>query len=303
MKKGTFIIILVFIFVRSIGQNINDLKKLFNYDKGEGLDFRVHGIKDTLQGTINYVSFSSINGLKVTATLIIPHQNLREFPVIIFLNDAFQAKDAFLPQALDLATNAFASLLIDPLPLRPEPYRMNYHSYSEPRKDFSAYRQAVLDIRRSIDALEQHPKIDRNRIAFIGNGDGAMTGAIVSGIETRILNYILMSCSSCYSCNLRTSNDPLMSKARNILTSEQISQYEIVLKPLNPINYLPFHRSTLVFFQFAQNDPSFDEPAAKSIIQITSDPKSQKFYKTTSLGLIEFQEAIADQKKWLKDHL
>jgi len=303
MKKITLLAFLICVCIPGISQSINELKKIFDYDKGEYLDYRELSIKDTTQGTIHFIVFSSVNGLKVTANLIIPHQQLHEFPVVIFLNDGSQSKDEFLPQALALAANAIASLLIDALPARPDLFRVNYHNFAEPIKDFNAFRQAVLDIRRSIDLLEQHPSIDRNRIAFIGNGDGALTGSIVSGIETRISGYIFMFSNSCYSCDLKNSNNPIFSKARNDLTSEQINHYESVIKPLNPDNYLPHHRNTLIFFQFAQNDPYFDESTAKSIIQLTKDPKSYKFYKTTNSGLLLFQESIADQKKWLKEHL
>lgn len=303
MKRTLLVIFTIAITLSVTGQTINDLKTLFDYDKSEDLNFRILSSKDTIQATIYYVSFSSVNGLRINASLLIPKQKLRQFPVVIFLNDAMQTKETFLTQALELASNAFASLIIEPLPDRPEPYRLAYHNYSDPRKDFSAYLQAVRDIRRSIDALEQHPQIDRNRIAFIGNGDGAMTGAIVSGVEPRILAYILMDCYSCYSCKLSSSSDPSIVKARNNLTSEQITQYEQVMKPLNPSNYLSYHRASLIFYQFALNDPYFDEATAKTTILVTKDPRSYKFYKTTSPGLLIFQEATNDQINWLKDHL
>ncbi len=303
MKKEIFFLLLLALSIQGICQNITDLRKMFDYDKGEELDFRVLSTKDTVQGTINDVVFTSVNGLKVTASLIIPKQKIREFPAIIFLNDASQSRDAFLPQALSLATNAFATLLIDALPNRPEMYRMLYYNFSEPRKDLAAYRQAVLDIRRAVDLLEQTPRIDRNRIAYIGSGNGAMTGAITSGVDDRILTYILMACTPCYSCALRNSNDPDITKARSSLTSEQITQYESIIKVLNPSNYLPYHRNTQILFQFAQNDPYFEEQTARDVFQTAKDPKTQKFYKTTNAGLIIFEEACTDQKNWLKNHL
>jgi hypothetical protein len=296
--------ILVFtLSIPCLGQNIDDLRKIFEYDKGQDLDYRILSTKDTIQGTINEIIYSSVSGLKVTARLIIPKQKIREFPAVIFLNDASQGRNAFVPQALDLANNAFASLLIDALPDRPEECRMQYYNFSEPRKDFSAYRQAVLDIRRGIDLLEQHERIDRNRIAFIGSGSGAMTGAIAAGVETRINTYILLACSHCYSCDLRLSNNPVIAKARNALTSEQINQYESVIKLLNPSNYLPNHRRSLIFFQFAQNDPYYHAQTAMETFQITKDPKSQKYYKTTNLGLTLLDEAVNDRISWLKNHL
>ena len=303
MKTIFSFVAALIICLQGICQNINDLRKLFEYDKGEDIGLQQRSKKDTAQATIYEIAFSTINAQRVTASLIIPKLNLREFPAVIFLNDASQHKESFLSQALDLANNAFASLIIEALPQRPDIYRMTFHNYTEPRKDFNAYRQAVIDIRRAIDFLEQHPKIDHNRIAFIGNGDGAMTGAIVSGIETRILTYVLVSCTPCYSCILKTSNDPVITKARNSLTTEQIDQYGLIIKPLNPINYLPYHFNKPILFQYAKNDPNFDESSSTVIMQSTKEPRSQKLYNTTSQYLIELPEYLADQKKWLKDHL
>ncbi|HEY4786678.1 MAG TPA: acetylxylan esterase [Bacteroidales bacterium] len=303
MKRNLFFVMLFALSISGLSQGITDLRQLFDYDKGEDIEFRVLSTKDTLQGSINSVIFSSTGGLKVTATLIIPKQKIREFPAVIFLNDASQDKDAFMSQALNLAGCAFAVLLIDPLPTRPEMTRILYHNFAEPRKDLIAYKQAVLDIRRAIDMLEQHPRIDRNRIAFIGSGDGAMTGAILSGIETRILTYILLDCRSSYSYLLQNSRDPLFAKARNALTEEQIKQYESIVKILNPSNYLPYHRNTQILFQFAENDPYFDGQTARDVVQFTKDPKTQKYYKTTNAGLIILEEACNDQKNWLRDHL
>lgn len=303
MKKYLLFILITMVSVSCLGQNINDLRNMFDYDKGEDLDFKIVNTKDTLQGTIQEITFNGVNALKITGCLVLPKQKLREFPVVIFLNDASQSRNLLLPQALNLASNAFASLLIDALPNRPEMYRMTFRNFSEPRKDLVAYKQAVLDIRRAVDLLEQHPRIDRNRIAFIGSGNGAMSGAIVSGLEARINTYILMGCSPCYSCELRSSNEPKIVKARSLLTQEQITQYELSLKVLNPSNYLPYHRKTLVFFQFAHADPYFDEKASKELFQITDEPKCQKFYKTTNLGITTFEEALNDQTNWFKNHL
>jgi len=303
MKKNFLFLFIILLSLPCWCQPINDLRKIFDYDKGEDLDLRILSTVDTVQGTMNEIIFNGGNGLKITGSLIIPKQKIREFPAIIFLNDASQSRNAFLQQALNLSECAFASLIIDAPPARPQQYQMSYHNFTDPRRDLIAYKQAVLDIRRSIDLLEQHPRIDHNRIAFIGNGDGAMTGAITSGIESRILTYILMACTPSYSRDLRYSNSPMIVKARNSLSAEQITQYEKLVELLNPSNYLPYHRRSLIFFQFAQNDPGFDEKASKELFQITEEPKIQKIYKTTNSGMVTFEEVIKDQNMWLNNHL
>ena len=110
MKRTILIILGIVLSLHGFSQTINDLKKLFDYDKGDDLNYRVLSSKDTIQASINYVSYSSANGLRVDACLIIPKQKLRQFPAVIFLNDASQNMESFLPQALELASNAFASI-------------------------------------------------------------------------------------------------------------------------------------------------------------------------------------------------
>lgn len=303
MKKNIIFILLLTSMIPCEGQSINDYRGIFDYDKGLSLNFQVLASKDSAQGIIQNIIYTSINGVQVTGWLIIPRQKIKEFPVVIFLPGATQNKSAFLPHALDLASEAFASLLLDSPIDRPDDHKYNFRNYTEPRKDFSGYRQSVFDIRRAIDLMEEHQRIDRNRIAFIGCGSGAMIGAIVSGVETRISSYLLMGWYFSFTNELRTGTEPSIVKARDLLESDQISLYETVLKPLEPLNYLPNHRNSYVFFQFAQDDPYYNEQAAKDAFHLTKDPKRQKCYKTTNAELPSFDEAMQDRKNWLKNHL
>jgi hypothetical protein len=303
MRTNILPLFFLFIEVLCQGQITGNQKRLFDYDKGQDLDFKLLGTKDTTQGTCYDIVYSSINSQKVTACLVIPKQKIREFPVVIFFPDNMQRRDSFLPEALALANDAFASLVIDAPWDRPKPYDLHFPNFSDPRKDFNAYRQCVLDVRRAIDLLETHSRIDHNRIAFVGNGYGAMTGAIVSGVENRVVTYILMNCSSSYTFDVRSGSNPGVAKARNPLSPEQINQYEMTLKGMNPSNYLPYHRNAILFFQFSQNDPAYNEQNTKEFIQLIPDPKTQKNYKTTAAELIPYEQAFHDREKWMKTHL
>lgn len=284
-------------------QTIEDYRRLFEYDKGLGLFPQIATTRDSVQGTIQDIVFTSINGVKVSGSIIIPFHKIKEFPVVIFLPDMIQNKDIYLHQALDLANEAIASLVLDAPKDRPDDHKFNFRNFTDPRKDFSGYRQSAFDIIRAIDMLEEHERIDQKRIAFVGCGTGAMAGAIVSGIENRISSYLLMGNYFCFSTELRQSTEPAMVKSRDLLDQDQIVHYETVLKPIDPLNYLPHHRNSYIFFQFAQDDPYFDAASAQEAFRMTKDPKRQKLYKTNFPNLPSFQEAIQDRKNWLKDHL
>jgi hypothetical protein len=303
MRKNIVFMLLLFSVFPCHGQSITDYRSIFDYDKGLNLYFQVLATKDSAQGTIQDIVYTSINGVQVTGCLVIPKQKIKEFPVIIFFPDVAQSKSVFLSHALDLASEAFASLLLDSPVDRPDDHKYNFRNFTEPRKDFSGYRQSVFDIRRAIDLLEKHERIDRNRIAFVGCGTGAMVGAIVSGAETRMSSYILLGYYFSFVTELHTSTDPTFVKARDLLESDQVSLYETVLKPIEPSGYLPYHRNSYIFFQFAQSDPYYSDQAAKDAFKLTKEPKRQKFYKATNAELPSFEESARDRKDWLKNHL
>lgn len=302
--KNSFLIVLCIFWVNVIqSQNIADLKKFFDYDKAQDLDFRILSTDDSVQATLYQVVFTGTQGLKVTGTLFIPKGELRQYPAVIILPDDGQEKTEYYGESLQLAKESIASFVLDMISERAEPYRLYFNNFDSPRKDYSVYRQTVLDIRRSIDCLEQVPKVDRERIGFIGFGKGAIAGAIVSGVESRKISYILLECPPVIANDLLHSDDPEIVKAHNSLTSEQISQYESQLKILDPVKYLGNRLYSGVLFQFSENDPFISTELAQQTFKAANNPKSIKFYNVSRYELIDNSGAINDRITWLKKNL
>jgi hypothetical protein len=165
------------------------------------------------------------------------------------------------------------------------------------------HRLSVIDVRRGVDLLEQYPKIDADRIAFTGIEYGAWTGSIVAGVEFRILTYLLLDCPTQPSQELNSSDDPKLIKIRNTLTSEQLSQWEVTLKKLDPVNYLPYHRNSNILFQFSQVDSNLNYINHPEIVKSTSEPKTVETYKISGFDLINLSEAVQSRNNWLFNHL
>ena len=303
MKKIIIFLFSVSIFYSIDSQTIDDLRRFYSYDPSEDINFRVVQTIDTTQATIFKIVYTGGNHMQVTACLIIPKNNLSRYPAIIFLHGPGQNKYIFLNNAISLAGNSFASLLIDDPPARPVSQKINYQNYSEPGKELLVHRQSVIDVRRGIDLLEQHPKIDGDRIAFTGIEYGAWTGAIVAGVEFRIMTYILINCPSRPSSDLRLSNEPRIVKIRNTLTSEQLNQYEVTLLKLDPVNYLPYHRNSNILFQYPAEDSTSLINIPFEAFKSASEPKTMVTYKTSVFDLINFPEALQTRNKWLFNHL
>ena len=303
MKFFLAIILSISICFSIDSQSIVDLRRFFNYDPSEDINYRVLRTTDTTEATIFNIQYTGGNQLVVTAYLIIPKNYLRRYPAVIFLHGLGQDKNAFLSNALGLASKSFASLLIDDPPARPVSQKMNYQNYADPKLDLLVHRQSVIDVRRGIDLLEQHPKIDPERIGFVGIDYGAWTGAIVAGIEYRILTYILIGCPYQPTSDLKSSSDPQIVKIRNTITQEQLSFYEASLKKLDPINYLPFHRNSNILFQFSRIDPNFPLTTIQQTFQTTSESKTLETFESQTFELINLPSAEQNRNKWLFDHL
>jgi hypothetical protein len=303
MQKILLFLIFSFLIETGSSQSIIDLRKYFNYNASQDFDFKILNTTDTIKAIIYDVNYLSANGLRVTAFLVVPKRKQAQCPAVIFVHGGEQNKYTFLSEALDLAAESFVSLVIDAPPARLAPNRLNYFNYSDPKKEFSAYRQTVIDVRRGIDLLEQNPLIDRYRIAFVGLDKGSWIGGILAGVENRIPFYILMGCSPCPTCDLKASEEPSLVKARSSLTQEQISMYEIQMRYLNPLNYLGNRSDSQIFFQFTDNDPYVSEEMAELAFKTSNEPKLEKYYSTTHFELLDFPEAKLDRKNWLKKQM
>ena len=303
MKKIIIFLLSVSMCYCIDSQTIDDLRRYYNYDPSEDLNYRVIKTIDTTRATIYNIQYTGGNNMMVTAWLIIPKNNLRKYPAVIFLHGMGQDKNAFLANAIGLAGKSFASLLIDDPPALPVSQKINYQNYSEPLKELLVHRQSVINIRRGIDLLEQHPKIDGDRIAFTGIEYGAWTGAIVAGVEFRILTYILINCPTQPSSELRISNDPKIVKKRNSITSEQLNQYEATTKKLDPENYLPYHRNSTILFQISYEDSIIVVNTHNTLFNTVSEPKTIITYKFPVFELINLPEALQARNNWLYNHL
>lgn len=303
LGKFVFSLWLLGITLGTSAQGIDQLKKLFGYDKAQDIDFRVLSTADSADARLLRFIFNSTGGFKITGTLFIPLEKLRQYPAVIVLPDAGESSTDFFGESLNLAKLGIASAVMDALPERPEPYSLQFNSFTNPQKDFLAYHQTVMDIRRTIDCLEQYSGIDHNRLAFIGIGKSAAAGAIASGVESRLSTYILLACPPCISCEPRNSELPEIVQLRNSLTPEQITAYENRLKLLDPERYLGQRIYSSIFFQFAENDAYLPDGWALKSYQAAGNPKTQKYYKIPHQELVTDSLAVTDRINWLKNHL
>jgi dienelactone hydrolase len=67
------------------------------------------------------------------------------------------------------------------------------HVVEDPPAMAAMVRQTVIDLRRGLDLLASRPECDPHRLGFIGFSYGALTGAMLSGADTRVHSTVLLS--------------------------------------------------------------------------------------------------------------
>jgi len=285
-----------------------ELVKLFDYDAKEPLGYKVTYEERREGATVSDITYES-GGYKVLAKLVIP-DGKGPFPAVLYavgldLDPAF-----FLPEMVAFAKDGYAGLAIgDRAPL-------DLYSTLDTTIDIEGYAHYVIDLRRGLDLLGKLPKIDAKRIGFVGHSVGCAVGSILSGIETRIGAYALMSCGGYVT-------DPAWSfcggDACFSATDEDRSHYQERLAVLNPVNYIGRGGGAAFLFQASKTDQIAVESNVVALYDAAPQPKSLNWYERSDsglqdmgghgLGCVTFGScdpalpAFADHRAWLKEHV
>jgi dienelactone hydrolase len=195
-------------------------------------------------------------------------------------------REEFLDEAIMLAHRGVVSVLIQ-----------GYFPWNEDPHDGATDRQQVveqtIDARRALDILLREPGVDPKRIAYVGHDYGAMFGAIISGIETRIKAYVLVA-------GMGNFGDWSL-KYWPATAAAGERTYREALAPVDPIHFVPYCAPASVMFQFATNDKYIAEETARAFSDAASQPKFVHWYSTTHEMVIP--EVSTDRVNWLAQQL
>jgi dipeptidyl aminopeptidase/acylaminoacyl peptidase len=146
----------------------------------------------------------------------------------------------------------------------------NTHQYSD------YLIQLVEDFRRTIDYLETRPDIDTDRLAYYGMSWGAIMGAIIPAIETRLRTAIIL--------------------AGGI--------YESGLPEANPINYVPRIKMPFLMLVGRYDSILDHESMAKPMFDMIGTPDEHKLLKIYETDHIPPKsEYVTEILAWLDTYL
>jgi dipeptidyl aminopeptidase/acylaminoacyl peptidase len=246
-----------------------------------------HGreIRDTF--TIVDISYASPQGGRVSAYMIVP-QRSGQMPALLFAHPSGLDRHALLDEAELFAQGGAISLLID----APHARRPDQPVFVFTQADSDEFAQAAAETQRGIDLLLTHPEVDPARVGFVGFSYGAVTGALLAGVERRIKAYILWSCVAQLGGFLR-------GLARS-LPADTLAAYLEMMAPLDPIRHVGKAAPSALLLQNGRKDRNVPVKDGEAMYEAASQPKEIMWYDAGH-GLSG--KARQDRYLWLQRQL
>jgi cephalosporin-C deacetylase-like acetyl esterase len=256
--------------------------------------------------SISDIKYESLFNERVSAFLFIPDKG-GPLPGVIFMRPSQGNRQTFFKEAQLLATKGYISLLIE-VPFfggydqQNCPERKEFTKTIEDLADIQKYIQTVMDIRRGVTLLRNLTIVDETRIAFVGHGFGAALGGVISGIDSRIKTFILISGYGEVSEWQLTSEHPNAAIIRSFLPPERFEYFISSLRKLDAIHYVKNAAPASIFFQFATNDEFINQGHATAFYSAASSPKKITWYETDHL-FANCEAALTDRQEWLSKYI
>ena len=243
---------------------------MFTYNSEASFEFTILSEQVKNGVAIQDVSYASPRGGKVSAYLIVAQERQPQAG-LIFGHWGERNREEFVDEAVIFARLGFVFFCLDASFRRPLEY--------EPQQDPpEADMQWIVDVRRAVDLLLDCFELSSERLGYIGHSFGASFGGVISGIEHRIKAYVLMAGGYSATEIMRTSQHPLIVRARNAMSSEAFETMLVAEAPFDACHYIGQAAPSHLFFQFARNDSFVSVTDAQRYFELASSPKQIAWY-------------------------
>jgi len=260
-----------------IGTTIPSLT-LFEYDNTQPLLEDIKLLQDRPQFKQYHLTFSSVNGQRVTALYYEPGNAKKPYPAIICVHGAAGSKEDIQIAYEFFALRGFAVLAVDAA-LHGE---RSLESINALRTDWYTlrhiYLQTVLDLRRSLDWLETRPDVDQSRIGYLGVSMGTIIGATFCGIDKRVAAAALIIGGADFHLFLRHSQLPGIVILRNFATEQELDAVADSLAPVDPQYYVGGISPRPAMFMNGKQDYAISPEAGARLQELAGEPKETYWY-------------------------
>lgn len=236
--------------------------------------------------SLRNLTYLDAAGRRVEATFVSP-PGATPHPAVLFVhwldpNSPSNGRTQFLPDALALARQGVAALLIDTPWSDPQWFRTRDTS-----QDLAVSQQWLQNLRRALDVLAAMDHVDAARLAYVGHDFGAMYGATLASLDRRPTAWVYIAGTARYAEWLTLGRK---------LDAAQRAQVFATFKPLDPVEQMGAAAPSAILFQFADKDPFVTRAAADSLVAAATSPRDVRFY---DCGHEMNRRAMDDRVEWL----
>ena len=265
----------------------------FAYDAAAPLDLTLVSQRLHDGATMQDIAYKSPLRGKVSAYLILP-STPRPRAGLIFGHWGEGDRREFVDEAVALAHLEVASLCLDASFRRPEAYEPED---ALPQADL----QWILDVRRAVDLLQERFALSAAHLGYVGHSFGASFGGVIAGVERRISAYVLMAGAVSATESMRTSEHPLIVRAREQTPPDVWEAMLLAEAPYDACHYIGHAAPAALLFQFARHDAFVPVHEAERYFTLASEPKRLAWYEDCGHELSA--QARIDRALFLCEHL
>ena len=269
----------------------------FDYDASKPLDLKVGAPVKLGPGVKAYLVAFNSEGRQITGEVVEGKGDVWH-PGVLYVHWLGDPKTTnhteFEAEAVQFADVGVTSLLID----APWSQKGWFERMGASADDDIAFtRNTVVDVRRSLDLLEQLPRVDKDRIGFVGHDFGAMFGILTASVDHRPVAWVFMT--------------PNRSLGAWYLWQKTVPQREAYLARLAQFDLPPYAARIQtsgggVEYQFSSNDEYVTHADAQALFDATpsSDPTpGSKDIQWFNAGHALDENAESDRFVWLESRI
>lgn len=243
--------------------------------------------------TLHDIHYPSPKTGDVPAYLLVP-DGPGPFAGMILMHGSSGSRETLLDFAKDLVSTGAVVLTIS-APSARIPGR-EWITFTPQDRDKQI--QLMVDLRRGVDLLTEHEKVDSSRIGYVGYSYGAAMGGLLAGIEHRIKAYGLMVGDGGLVNHFTDEGQPV--GGFETIDASARARWLEAMSPIEPIHYVRHASPSALFFQNARFDRSVTEADALAYQAAGSEPKQVKWYDSGhGLPL----QAYIDMVDWLGEQI
>jgi dienelactone hydrolase len=264
---------------------------LFDYDADVDLQVVVVDTEERDGVTVQNITFVPVpDEDPVKGYIVTPNTDDESYAGILWghwLGEKNSNRNQFLDEAVALAQDGVVSVLIDTMWAQPGWYGSRSARLDE---DYEIGVAQAIHFRRAMDLLVAQPKVDAERIAFVGHDYSGMYGMLASAVDGRAKAYVFIAMAPSFydwAFFLSQPKDEAAYFAENDV--------------LEPMTYLPFIKGDMLF-QFAQEDFYVSEERRQLIVDTAPDTSEVKLYAEAEHSM-DTPEIAEDRDAWLREKL